>query len=65
MCLAKHRPFLSKNRADFTRTIGEINWQIEYVLNNPRLLIIGFFDEKRVVLDTLRKWLDGVQCAQR
>src|SRR4030095_13884527 len=49
--LTENRPFLSKTWGDFTRAIGEIYWQIEYVLHHPRLLIVGFFYEERVILD--------------
>src|SRR5215211_6166921 len=47
--LAKHRPFLGKTGGDLTRTIGEIDWQIEYVLHHPRLLIVRLFDEEGVI----------------
>jgi hypothetical protein len=49
--LTEYRPFLSKTRGDFTRAVGEIDWQVDYVLNDARLLIVRFFDEKRVVLN--------------
>ena len=29
------------------------DWQIEYVLHHARLLIVRFFNEKRVILDAL------------
>ncbi len=57
MRLTEYRPFLSKTRCDFTRAVGEIDWQVEYVLNNARLLIVRFFDEKRVVLDAFAQRL--------
>ena len=65
MYLTEHRPFLSKTRGDFTRTIGEIDCQVEYVLNNARLLVVRFFDEKRVILDALGERLGGDQGTQR
>ena len=57
--LTEDRPFLSKTRGDLTRAIGEIDWQVEYVLNNARLLVLRFFDEKRVILDALGQRLGG------
>ena len=41
------------------RAVGEIDWQVEYVLNNARLLIVRLFDEERVVLDALGQRLGG------
>src|SRR5882672_4758796 len=61
VCLTEDRPFLSKTWCDFTRAVGEIDWQVEYVLNNARLLIVRFFDEKRVILDALGERLGGDQ----
>ena len=29
VCLTEDRPFLSKTRADLTRAVGEIDWQVE------------------------------------
>lgn len=46
---------------NLTRAIGEIDWQIEYVLHNARLLIVRFFDGKRVILDALSLQLGGNQ----
>ena len=65
MRLTENRPFLSKTRADLTRAIGEIDCQVEYVLNNARLLVVRFFDEKRVILDALGERLGGDQGTQR
>src|SRR5215216_2691724 len=65
VCLTEYRPFLSKTRGDFTRAVGEIDWQVEYVLNNARLLIVRFFDEKGVILDPFGERLGGDQVTER
>ena len=48
MCLTENRPFLSKTWGDLTRAVGEIDCQVKYVLNNARLLVLGFFEEKEL-----------------
>ena len=58
-------PFLRKTWCDLTRAVGEIDWQVEYVLNHARLLIVRFFNEKRVILDALGQRLGGDQDTQR
>ena len=65
MCLTENRPFLSKTRGDLTRAIGEIDWQVEYVLHHTRLLVVRLFDEERVILDALGERLGGDQGIQR
>ena len=65
MCLTEHRPFLSKTGCDLTRTVGEINCEIENVLNDAGFLVVRFFDEKRVVLDPFGQRLGGDQGTQR
>ena len=42
-----------KTRGDLTRAVGEIDWEVEYVLHHARLLIVHLFDEERVILDAL------------
>jgi hypothetical protein len=55
--LTEYRPFLSKSRCDFTRAVGEIDWEIEYVLHQAGLLIVRFFNKERVVLYSLGQGL--------
>src|SRR5262249_19894059 len=59
VCLTKHRPFLRKARCDLARAVGEIDWQVEYVLHNARLLIVCLFDEEGVILDPFGQRLGG------
>ena len=63
--LTEYRPFLSKTRPDFTGAFGEIDWQVEYVLHDARLLIVRFFEEKRVVLNPFGQRLGGDQADNR
>src|SRR4029453_12821028 len=65
VCLTEDRPFLSKTRRDLTRAIGEIDWHIKYVLHHAGLLVVRFFDEKRVILDALGGRLGGDQGTER
>ena len=59
MDLTEDRPFLSETQCDLTRAVGKIDWHVQYVLHNARLLIVGFFDEERVVLDSFGERLGG------
>src|SRR5947199_4776680 len=59
MRLAEDRPLLGKTRGDLTRAVGEIDRNIENVLHHARFLIVSFFNEKRVVLDSFGQWLGG------
>ena len=65
MCLTEHRPFLGKTGCDLTRTVGEINCEIEYVLNNAWFLVVRFFNEKRIILDSFGERLGGDESPQR
>src|SRR5262245_32401560 len=52
VCVKRLSNFFGAWHKHLTRTVGEIDWQIEYVLNNARLLIVRFFNEERVVLNS-------------
>ena len=65
MRLTEDRPFLSKTWCDLARAIGEIDRNIQYVLHYARLLIISFFDEERVVLDSFSERLGGDRSSDR
>src|SRR4029450_3532230 len=63
--LTEDWPFLSKTRCDLARAVGEIDRNIQYVLHHARLLIISFFDEERVVLDSFSERLGGDRSTRR
>ena len=59
MGLAEDRPFLSEAGRNLVRVSGEKARQIKDVLHDAGLLIVGFFNEKRVVLNAFGKRLLG------
>ena len=63
--LTEYRPPLSKAWCDFARAVDEMDWQVDYVLNNAWLLTVSFFDEERVILDAFGQWLGGDYGTQR
>ena len=57
--LTKDRPFLSEAGRNLVRVSGEKARQIKDVLHDAGLLIVGFFNEKRVVLNAFSQRLLG------
>ena len=59
MGLTEDRPFLREAGRNLVRASGEKTRQIKDMLHNAGLLIVGFFDEERVVLNSFSKRLLG------
>src|SRR5437870_3132880 len=47
----------------YRHAVGEIERNIQDVLHHTRFLVISFFNEKGVVLDSFGKWLGGDRCS--